>query len=419
MRRRLDYLCLQPTLEGQASYAHVNEIVAGLRRRGWEVRLIEVPHPRPGRADGIRRAVAAMTIQAQYWARCRFRPADFVYIRDHFLALPTAVLAWAAGATVVQECNGPLEDAYDAWPRLRPLHRLLSLSLRFQSRRADAVVIVTPGLEGYLTASTGRRGGYYVIGNGADVDRFRPAIAGARTGGQSYVVFVGALASWQGIDVILSAAKAAAWPPNIDLVIAGDGRERGLVQEAARACDRIRWLGTIPYEESAALVSGSLAALVPMIDGPRSKFGLSPLKLYEAMACGVPVIASDLPGSGDIVRAHDCGITFPAGDHEALARAVARIVGDPGGASEMGSRGRAAAVALYSWDARAAQTERVLLQVSGMRAVARRLPGHRLSLFRRRRQHLRDTRTATPEAATKPEETPAIRAGGASGPTGG
>jgi glycosyltransferase involved in cell wall biosynthesis len=290
--------------------------------------------------------------------------------------------------------------------------------MRFQFGWADAVVVVTPGLEGYVAAATGRRGGYYVIGNGADVDRFRPEIAGASITGRSYVVFVGALASWQGIDVILSAVQAAAWPQNVDLVIAGEGREQGRIQEAARTCRRIRWLGTIPYEESAILVSGSLAALVPMVAGPRSIFGLSPLKLFEAMASGVPVVVSDLPGPGDVVRAHECGITFPAGDPEALARAVTEIAKDPVRASEMGARGRAAAVSLYSWDARAAQTERALLEVAGRRAVAGR-PARRLSLRRRRRYLLRDAIAIAPDAASERESAPASPASETGGQTSG
>src|SRR5689334_23455371 len=111
-RRKLDYLCLQPTVEGQASYAHVNQIVAGLRRRGWDVRLVEVPHPRPGDGGGIRRAAAAVWTQVRYWRLCRFRPAPFMYIRSHFLALPTAAVARAAGSSVVQEVNGPIDDAF-------------------------------------------------------------------------------------------------------------------------------------------------------------------------------------------------------------------------------------------------------------------------------------------------------------------
>jgi glycosyltransferase involved in cell wall biosynthesis len=196
-------------------------------------------------------------------------------------------------------------------------------------------------------------------------------------------VFVGALASWQGIDVVLRAVQSKAWPRDVDLVIAGDGKERGRIQVAARASDRIRWLGTIPYEESAILVSGSLAALVPMVDVPRSKFGLSPLKLFEAMACGVPVVASDLPGLRDVVQAHDCGIIFPAGDPDALAHAVADLAEHPVRAREMGSRGRAAAVALYSWDVRAGQTEQILLQMAGGAHSGRGLSGGRS--HRRRR----------------------------------
>ena len=136
MRRRLDYLCFQPTREGQASYAHVHEIIAGLRRRGWEVSLVEPAHPRPGRLDGFRRAIAQLTMQIRYWVRRRGRPAPFIYIRGGFLTLPTAAIARLAGASVVQEINGPIEDAYDAWPQLRPLHPLIRVSMSAQIRWA-------------------------------------------------------------------------------------------------------------------------------------------------------------------------------------------------------------------------------------------------------------------------------------------
>ncbi len=368
--RRLDYLCLQPTREGQASFAHVNEIVAGLRRRGWDVRLVEVPHPRAGRGDGFRRALAILWLQIRYWVQCRFRPAPFVYIRDHFLALPTALVAKAAGSIVVQESNGPIEDIYDAWPQLRALHQLILLSARVQLRMADGVVVVTPGLKDFLASQIGRRRDVFVVGNGANVDLFRPGEAEGKTE-QPYAVFVGALASWQGIDIAISAAMSEDWPSGVDLVIAGEGREQGRVLEAARATDHIRWLGAIPYRDSAALMSGSLVGLVPQAAFERSRYGLSPLKLYEGMACGVPMIVSDLPGLADTVRAHACGVVVPAGDPVALARAVARVAADPALAEEMGSRGREAVVAEYSWDARAGQTEQVLLRVAAPRGAPR------------------------------------------------
>lgn len=360
----MDYLGLQPTREGQASYAHVNEIVAGLRRRSWTVRLIIPPKPRPGRLDGIRRAVAALVVQARYFADCRFQPAPFIYIRTSFMALPTATLGKLTGSFVIQEMNGPIDDAYDAWPQLRPLHRLIALSLRLQFRWADAIICVTPGLIGYLRTFSGRQDGYHVVGNGAAVERFVPRSTEAPPNGRPYVVFVGALASWQGIDTVLTAKASSAWPDGVDLVIAGDGVMGDRVADAATTDPGIRWLGTVPYADSPGLMADSIAALVPMIDAPRSRFGLSPLKLYEGMAAGVPVIVSDLPGLAEVVRAHGCGVIVPAGDAQALGLAVAAIAAAPTEARRMGERGRAAAVERYSWDARAGQTEEVLLSVA-------------------------------------------------------
>jgi glycosyltransferase involved in cell wall biosynthesis len=374
-RRRLDYICLQPTREGQASYAHVYEIVAGLRRRRWDVRVIQPPHPRAGALDGIRRAVAVTTTQIRYLASCRLRPARFVYLRAHFAALPTAIFARIAGSIVVQEVNGTLEDAFDAWPQLRRMQRLMAFSVRSQLRWADAVITVTPGLAEYVADFSGRQRIFHVVGNGANVDRFQPATAAISPGRPTYVVFVGALATWQGIDTVLSAVEAASWPAGVDLVIAGDGKERGRIEVAAKANPHIQWLGTIPYSECPPLVAGSLAALVPKADVASSSRGLSPLKLFEAMASGVPVVASDLPGLGDVVRTHDCGIIIQAGDPDALARSVAKLAADPAGAAEMGARGRDAAVALYSWDARAGQTEQVLLWAAGRRRAGSRSAG--------------------------------------------
>ena len=133
-------------------------------------------------------------------------------------------------------------------------------------------------------------------------------------------------------------------PPDLDLIIAGDGKEASRVEQAMRESAAIRWLGSVPYAEVAALVSSSFAALVPMNGLPRSNYGLSPLKLFEAMASGVPVVASDLPGLGDLVREHDCGLTFPAGDRTPSPRRLAGCGPIPARHASRGERGRAAAL---------------------------------------------------------------------------
>jgi len=122
---------------------------------------------------------------------------------------------------------------------------------------------------------------------------------------------------------------------------------------------RVIYLGRLPYEEVAQVVAHAVVSFVPMM-APERETMFSPLKLYESMACGVPVVASDVVGISEVVSGWRCGILFTAGDACAIAEATARIVGDPVEAGEMGRRGRDAAVACFSWQARAEQRARVI-----------------------------------------------------------
>jgi glycosyltransferase involved in cell wall biosynthesis len=102
-----------------------------------------------------------------------------------------------------------------------------------------------------------------------------------------------------------------------------------------------------------------VVSFVPMA-APERETMFSPLKLYESMACGVPVVASDVRGITEVVSESRCGILFPAGDARALTEATARIVSDPTAARAMGARGREAALARYSWRARGRERARVI-----------------------------------------------------------
>src|SRR4029077_20715606 len=118
--------------------------------------------------------------------------------------------------------------------------------------------------------------------------------------------------------------------------IIGAGAQQHLVQEAVQSGLPVRWLGYRPHEQIPELIAGAIAGLIP-ITNPRgrSSTGVSPLKLYETLACGIPVIATDLPGQAEIVRAGKCGVIVPCDDPGALAGAVAELAADPGAAHEM------------------------------------------------------------------------------------
>jgi glycosyltransferase involved in cell wall biosynthesis len=91
------------------------------------------------------------------------------------------------------------------------------------------------------------------------------------------------------------------------------------------------------------------------------------------MACGVPVVASDVVGISEVVDERHFGALFPPGDARAISEAVARIIAEPDEAAEMGRRGREAELAHYAWEACVRQ--RALVVDEAIRAARQCPPG--------------------------------------------
>lgn len=305
--RRLAYLSLETPRPGQASDTHVREIIAGLRRLGWRVELFAT------RAGGASAGGGYLTRVADY-ARVeaalahRLRDFDVLYARAHFAAAPIARLARARGLKVVHEINGAPGEIGVTYPFLRPFAGAIAGLYRVQFAAADRLFPVVEGLGEWARGFAGHDR-VTVVPNGVDADLFSPD-GPVHAPGYRYVAFVGGLAAWHGVGVMLAALDDPAWPKDVRLVVAGDGPERRLL-DAARDPRLVR-LGRVPQEETPALLRGAIAALCP-IENPagRSGYGVAPLKLYEAMGCGAPVIASDLPHQADLVRGLGAGLVTP------------------------------------------------------------------------------------------------------------
>ena len=357
MLKRLVYLTLQSMAEGQAAFTHVNEIIRGLERRGWRVRLIE-PRYRRDRSPGLVRRLAAFAA-AQFRLVFGIHRADILYVRWHVATLPGIALGRLLGIPIVLEVNGTYEDLFIAWPFMRRLRALAKLAMRLQFRLASAIIAVTPGLAVWVRKEA-RDSDVYVISNGADVELFHPKVPQVfDVGTQQYVVFVGALAEWQGVDTILDAVEHTAWPSDVRVVIAGDG---ALCEEIhRRSLDGVTYLGKVPYAAVPSLVSNALAAIsVQTNPGGRADTGLAPLKVFEATACGTPPIVSDFPGQADLVRDSGCGLVIAPNEPSELAEAVAFLQRNPKICEEMGRRSRELATHDHSWDARAEETALLL-----------------------------------------------------------
>lgn len=360
--RRLAYLCLQATQEGQASHAHVHEIIHGLQKRGWSVQLFEPAYAASGEVPPPHKRLGEF-LRTQARLQREARHADAVYIRAHPFAYLTA--RWSAKRKIptVQEINGPYQDILIAFPQLRRVFPLFRWSMRRSYQMADALIAVTQELKQWVIGE-GVSKPVYVVPNGANTELFHPNATLSRTLPEPYVLFFGALAPWQGIDTILEAVRLPEWEPSLSLVVAGDGVKRHEVETLAASDPRIVYLGRVPYQEMPGLIARSLAGLSPQNnEANRSHTGLFPLKVFETLACGAPVIVTDFPGMADLVRSEQCGIIIPPGDARALAQAAAHLVRNPQEREAMGQRGRDAIVQSHSWDKRAADTHEVLMRL--------------------------------------------------------
>lgn len=365
--RSLAYLCLQATIEGQASYAHVHEIIDGLEGLGWSVDLFE-PHYAGERGPGpMGRLIAFAKVHRRFVRALRSGAYDAVYVRGHSLAWPSVRTAQRMGLPVVQECNGPLSDFFVVWPIARLFAPLLKHMATSQFKSADGLIAVTHELAEWLGKETGRV--VDVIGNGANTELFRPGATSPYRERlpRDYAVLFGALSKWQSIDVAVAAAQSPEWPRDVTLVLAGDGLLREFVDAAASGSEHIIATGNLPYHEIPGVVSESLCSLV-LSRRPNRDYTGSPLKMYESMACGVPIVVADVPVTSDTVREHDCGVVVDPLTPEGLARAVAALSEDRETARRMGANGRAAAEAEYSWKARARATHEVIVGALGRRA---------------------------------------------------
>lgn len=353
------YLCLESLQPGQAAATHVHAIADNL---GLPVTLFAAH----AKADEPRRsALRRLSDYARlsWQAFIALRRADIAYVRAHPAALAFSTGAWLLRKPIVHEVNGRTADIGVSHGLLPVATQLLTWIQHRQYRAASALVTVTPGLQNWLRETIGGKIDVRLIPNGADSEQFTPGATGGPTIAGDYAFFFGGLVAWHGVDTMLSAVADARWPSDVKLVVAGHGPGLASVMAAVGRDRRVIALGYLPKSDIAGLAARALANLCPIEGhGRREEGGVAPLKLFESMASGRPVIASDLPYQAEVVRDNACGLVFPAADPGALAGAVAAIAADRTAAATMGARGRRAVEMQYDWRYRAADTAALLIE---------------------------------------------------------
>ncbi len=352
---KLVYLTLEAPREGQASYVHVHEIINGLKKQDVEVTLHQPSYTsKPTSPNLVMRLLHALWMQIKIWLA--WQRGSVLYVRAHYLAFPSAIMAKLFGIPVFHEINGPYEDVFVTHPSLNKFRSVLIPMQRLQYKWATGLIAVTTELQQWANKET-ERSDCIFISNGANTDRFKPNLSKPDDAPEKYVVFFGGLTRWHGVPIMLDAVTSDEWPDEVKLVIIGDGQETPKVTEHAKQTDRIVFMGRKPYKEIAPYVANALAGLV-IINNPdsRSSTGVLPLKLYETLACGIPAIVTDLPGQKELVEENDCGVVIPLDDAGSLAKVVREVAENPAIVKKQGSKASVLIQKSHSWYARSEQT---------------------------------------------------------------
>jgi glycosyltransferase involved in cell wall biosynthesis len=272
---------------------------------------------------------------------------DIVHI---YFSLPTGALipALPLGKTpVVVSLRGSDVPGYDERnAKLVLAHRVLRPFTRWIWKRASRVVPVCESL-GALARETSPTLAYSVIGNGVDLDLFRPG-SGKRSRDQAPVR---CLAITRLIDRKGVADLLRAWSllprTRYRLEIAGGGPQDAALRALAAelgVTDDVHFAGPLSRDEVAARCQHSdVFVLTPHEEAFGNVFA-------EALAAGLPVVASNIGAIPDLVHDGENGILVQAGDPAAIARAIRELGDDPERRAAMATRNRARAESLLSWD---------------------------------------------------------------------
>ena len=249
---------------------------------------------------------------------------------------------WICGVPYIISLRGG--DVPGAEPSLNFLHRFLSPIRRTVLKNSIAIVANSDGLR--KMAETADRFPVQVIPNGVDIEFFIPAHSKpARNESLLRILFVGRFQQQKNLPFLFRQVAQLA-PTTFELHLVGDGPEKQRLERLARKlgiASAITWHGWLPpaalpqmYQSADCLVNPSLYE------------GMSNVVL-EAMACGLPVIASRVPGNAELVGEGETGFLFDLQEPDSLMNAIGQLMNDRDLCARLGAAARNRVTKNFSW----------------------------------------------------------------------
>ncbi|HJP60068.1 MAG TPA: glycosyltransferase family 4 protein, partial [Gemmatimonadaceae bacterium] len=228
----------------------------------------------------------------------------------------------------------------------RFVSRMIGFGEKVLARRLDAVVC--PHRIRLAELQHPRKPGLF-LPNYPPEDLFGTSTTVAESG--RAVVYSGLLSKSRGAELILDAAEKMSDVRFILLAkfMVASEHEWFTSELKRRSAPNIDFRGFVPFEDMPAELRRARAGIMPWLRTPQHVRAAQPSKLYEYMACGLPVVAADLPITREIVAGNGCGLLHEPGNVDSFIEKTYAILNDPERASEMGVKGIRAFRARYTY----------------------------------------------------------------------
>lgn len=385
---RIAYVCMDrgvPIFGCTGSSIHVQEVIRAFLAQGARVELFAarvdndsragfptVPiHCLPVLLEGPRAAREQAALAANRELRAALeRAGRFDLVYERYSLWSSAGMAFARDTAVpgLLEVNAPLIEEQAEYRVLvdRPSAERVAEQIFAD---ATALIAVSDEVAAYLRRFPTTQGRVHVIPNGVTPNRFAPGLKPScpDSPGMFTVGFVGALRPWHGLPILVEAfAMLHQRHRDSQLLIVGDGPERvGLQADVVThgVAEAVRLTGAVAPSAVPGLLASMDIAVAPYPKLPA--FYFSPLKVFEYMAAGLPVVASRIGQLAELIQDGVNGLLCPPGDSVAFALALGRLKQEPDLRARLGHAARAHVFRHHTWD----QVARQILKVAAARPL--------------------------------------------------
>jgi glycosyltransferase involved in cell wall biosynthesis len=302
---------------------------------------------------------------------------DLIHERFNLLSLGGVWASRKLGIPLVLEVNADLleQRKFKGRPE-RGLRRIYAeWATRVCFNAAARIICISAGLKDHLSRKWNIEDSKLtVLPCAADVDAFgsnhNPELLRRGLGltTEPIVMWIGGFYPWHDLDLLLkSFTLVLQRHPDARLVLVGDGPIRPSIAEEVQQIglqQSVIMTGAIAHAEVPEMLSMADIAVVPSAPVPASHGGTgTPLKLFEYMAAGKPIVATALNQAAEVIRQGHNGLLVEAGDVDGFAEAILTLLDVPSERVRLGQNARQQAIELHSWEEYTRRLEEIYLNV--------------------------------------------------------